>query len=55
MTTADAQRTAHRRFVAHLYTCPKAKYQRFCQVCWDLEREASAEAFRRSEAMRVAR
>lgn len=39
-------RPVHRRFVAHLARCRHAEYARFCQLCFDLERDASAEAWR---------
>lgn len=41
-------KTAHRAYVAHVARCRAAEHGRWCQVCFDLERQASAEMFRRT-------
>ena len=43
-----AASSAHRRYVAHLNRCRKAEHFNFCQVCWDLLRDADAESWRRA-------
>jgi len=39
---------AYRAYVAHVARCRAAEHGSWCQVCLDLDRQASAEMFRRT-------
>lgn len=48
MTATKTDRPAYRAYYAHLMRCRISDMKR-CQTCLDLDRQASAEAWRRSQ------
>jgi hypothetical protein len=42
------EKPAHNAYAAHVLVCRAAEHGRWCQVCLDLDKQASAEMFRRT-------